>query len=919
VEPANLEERIMQTTRTYRIFDLVGRRIGIVAVGAMLLVIALGLIGPMIADTDEPNFDPAGEVFDTLERSGESLRGESTVETAMFLVEPVAGDSNVLTADAIREWHEASNRVRTNPEFSQHLVNRFDRDAGTSVPGVMSITDAVDAQLDGGIESSTDSEIVDAVAATLNAGSGMEYMRFTLSEQASTSIDVDGTKRYEAPAFTTRVVFDSASFESNSDQELWLRDMQAEFRTGAIHTDSIGVAIDGDITFEEAATQSAPFIFLAVGLIVLLVAVVHRSFWSAAVVGAGLAATTLAYYGTAALLGLKMGSLLLAFIVPIAMISFGVDFYIHGVGRVREMQVERGMGVSKAYPFGMTAVFTAMFLAVSSSVAAFLANAASGTEAIIQFGVGSAVALAWAYVLLGQLAPRVTVGLEAFVGPNPRMRAMKPVYAFGTLVMAIVGGLTVALGAVMPTIGAIAFIVFVVFFVGATALVARWRNHRAMMSGKTLVDGHSGVAHGLAPVGTFVSSLARWKMITIPIIIVVTLLGFARATDVESGFKIEDFLSSNTDFAQSIVRVSEHFPSSGEGSSLVFIEGDLANPANLALIDDLTRALSESDAEFGRNTEGDLLVGLHAGDLVRMVMAVPSAVSTIESDGPTLIDTDGDLLPDSAAGIAAIYRYAAANGVPGADGAIAVSVDDVRTVIAETDAGYATAVRIQVGSFTDGEVIVPVREAMQEAADQYESSADGVTALVSGEVIAQYVSMDSFTRSMLVSLPLAALLTFILASVMLRSIRYALVAVVPIGLVVIGVYAFMATFGYTVNVVTATIAAIAVGVGIDFSTHFTARYREELGVDGSRLEAVKRTGSGTGGALVLSALTSVLGFTVMAMAPTPIFATFGVLTAVMIVLSLAVALLVLPSLLVLVSSDIPQPADEREHSHVAAV
>jgi predicted RND superfamily exporter protein len=238
-------------------------------------------------------------------------------------------------------------------------------------------------------------------------------------------------------------------------------------------------------------------------------------------------------------------------------------------------------------------------------------------------------------------------------------------------------------------------------------------------------------------------------------------------------------------------------------------------------------------------------------------------------------------------------------------------------VIAETDAGYATAVRIQVGSFTDGDVIVPVRNAMEDAAVHYVDSTDGVTALVSGEVIAQYVSMESFTRSMLVSLPLAALLTFILASVMLRSIRYALVAVLPIGMVVTGVYAFMATFGYTVNVVTATIAAIAVGVGIDFSTHFTARYREELAVDGSRLGAVRRTGAGTGGALVLSAVTSVLGFTVMAMAPTPIFATFGMLTAVMIVLSLAVALLVLPSLLVAVSKDTHQTV--KEEAHVRAI
>ena len=65
------------------------------------------------------------------------------------------------------------------------------------------------------------------------------------------------------------------------------------------------------------------------------------------------------------------------------------------------------------------------------------------------------------------------------------------------------------------------------------------------------------------------------------------------------------------------------------------------------------------------------------------------------------------------------------------------------------------------------------------------------------------------------------------------------------------------------------------------------------------LEAVRRAGAGTGGALVLSALTSVLGFAVMATAPTPMFSTFGLLTAVMIALALAASLLVLPSLLVM--------------------
>ena len=219
----------------------------------------------------------------------------------------------------------------------------------------------------------------------------------------------------------------------------------------------------------------------------------------------------------------------------------------------------------------------------------------------------------------------------------------------------------------------------------------------------------------------------------------------------------------------------------------------------------------------------------------------------------------------------------------------------------------------RIRRLVDGQVIVPAEDALNAAALSIEQDAPGLDASVSGEVLTSYHGLAAFTQSMVVSLPLAVLLTLILASLLLRSFRYALVSVIPIAFVVIGVYAFMAVAGYTVNVVTATIAAIAVGVGIDFSTHFTARYREELKRQPDRLVAVRRAGEGTGGALVLSALTSVLGFMVMAFAPNPVFATFGLLTSVMIGLALITALVVLPSMLVMATPrrTTPPRADER--------
>ena len=163
---------------------------------------------------------------------------------------------------------------------------------------------------------------------------------------------------------------------------------------------------------------------------------------------------------------------------------------------------------------------------------------------------------------------------------------------------------------------------------------------------------------------------------------------------------------------------------------------------------------------------------------------------------------------------------------------------------------------------------------------------------------------------MLLSLPLALLLTFGIVSVMLRSVKYALISVVPILLVVAWVYGFMYLADYSINPVTATIAAISIGVGIDFATHFTVRFREELAGEPSRFPALRRAGEGTGGALIISALTSIAGFSVLGMAPMPIFAIYGVLTAVMIALAVLVTLLVLPSLLLLVTPSLK--GEERE-------
>lgn len=888
----------MENARTYRMYDWVNRHAAFVTVALIVGIIGIGTAGVMAADTSEPDFDPEAEIFTIYERAEAVLRSDSTIAQASFLVESANG-GDVLTADAFREWHAASTRVRSTPTNQEHLVDRFDTDTGTAVPGVLSIVDVVDTAIPGGLAGASDADVKVALATVLADGSPFTEMRYTLSEQATNFDGMSGTV-WAAPAFTAQVVYDTATFVDNPAAETWLRDVQATFQEDSLHTRSIGVAIDAELAFSEGATNSAPFIFLAVALIIVLIAVVHRSYWSAVVVAAGLTATAIAYYGTSALLGLKMGSMLLAFVVPIAAISFGVDFFIHGIGRVREMQVEEGLSARRAYPAGMAAVFTAVLLAASSSIAAFLSNVSSGTEAILQFGIGAAIALGWSYVVLGQLAPRVLIGIEQFVGPNPVKGASRAFYAIALAGVAVVGGLAVALAAVMTAIGIAALVVVLLALVAGPALLTRWRNSRAAHNGKAIQNQEHGAARGLPAAGSFVHFLARWRWVTVPVALGFGGIALMAALQVKSGFEITDFLSSNSDFATSIERVDEHFPSSGQGSSFVLVEGDLTSPEVLAALDGAVEVLDTSTADFGRNGGGDLVVRLHAGDLVKMTLAAPESAAMIAEEGADLTDANGDGYPDTPSSIRAVYDHISENGVPTPDGGVALTPDEIAGVLSD-DGGSAqtTAVTVMVGSFTDGQVIEPAEEALNAAALSIEQAVPGLEASVSGEVLTSYHGLAAFTQSMVVSVPLAVLLTLVLASSLLRSFRYALISVIPVAFVVTGVYAFMAVTDLTVNVVTATIAAIAVGVGIDFSTHFTARYREELARHTDRLGAVRQAGESTGGALVLSALTSVLGFMVMAFAPNPVFATFGLLTSVMIGLALIVALIVLPSMLVM--------------------
>jgi len=918
-----------QNARAEAFFGWVNTHVRLITVGVVVLTL-VAVWPASLRSQEEPDFNPSGEIYLTQDLVDEQFVNSSPIEAALFIVDAKDG-GDALTRDVLFEFKQNSDALRSNADLISDLAVQFRPGLGEEVDGVFSLADKVDEVLPGGLGAASDADVKIALAEILGEGAVGSPLRDTLSAAATSRIGVvDGQEVvvWEAPAFTATVVFDLTGFggrDSDSDGAIavgldgedYLRKVQTELRGDQASAQTLGVLIDVGLTSEEQLNASMPFVLLAVVGILMLVGALLRSYWAAALVGVGLGITMLWYNAVLTLIGFD-GGLLLGFIGPVSVIAFGVDFFVHASGRAREQQVA-GLSRDESYPRGLTLVFPALLLAVVSSAAAFISNGVAGIEAIVQFGIGTAIALLIGFVILGLVTPRWLLTIEDMVGDPPLDRGLMIRHKIGFVVMSLFAGIVVAMAVGAAPVGAGALIVFVPLFIFLPIRMTRRSYAKAAAAGRPTGTVIKGAGHGFKAAGDLVHFLARWRVITIPVTVALAVMGAIAFTQVGSEFSFEDFFSKDSDAVQSINLFEEHFgESSGIGSGFIYVEGDLTQPDTLAAIDDVVAQLDADEAAatddyLSRDVNGN--VTLRQDNAVTIVQTAVAAPAAMAAAGLEITDTDGDGLADTADQIAAIYDLAFSEGIITDDGDLAYDADSVTELLWTNGSGnYATIVMVGIPTFTEDAIILDARSGLNDAAATLEASAGGAALTnvsVSGEAITSQDGLAAFTDAMLLALPVALLLCALLAAFVMRSIKYGLAAVIPILLVVGWVYGFMWWADYKINVVTATIAAIAVGVGIDYSTHFTMRFREEFENEPSRFPALRRAGEGTGGALAVSAGSSIIGFSFMALAPMPIFVTFGVLTAVMIAFSLLVSLLVLPSVLLVVTRS--RTGAERQH------
>jgi len=184
----------------------------------------------------------------------------------------------------------------------------------------------------------------------------------------------------------------------------------------------------------------------------------------------------------------------------------------------------------------------------------------------------------------------------------------------------------------------------------------------------------------------------------------------------------------------------------------------------------------------------------------------------------------------------------------------------------------------------------------QFVADRYRDDATAT-----GQVVVFQVISDLILESALVSLGIALAGASVFLVIVYRIFEgYASLGVanvVPILVTVALVAGSMRFLGIAFNAITATILAITIGLGIDYSVHVTHRFADER-EHHDLMTALERTVRGTGGALFGSMLTTVSGIGVLSLAVFPAIGQFGVLTGLSVFYAFMASVVALPSTLV---------------------
>ena len=361
----------------------------------------------------------------------------------------------------------------------------------------------------------------------------------------------------------------------------------------------------------------------------------------------------------------------------------------------------------------------------------------------------------------------------------------------------------------------------------------------------------------LARTGRLVSTRPRRILI---IAIVFGLVSGAGTFLVKVDTNLENFFP-----AKHPVRLSSGVINSSFGGSQnisILVEGDILDPAVMKKIDYYEKELKKQP---------------DVGNVISIASVVHEISKALNDAG----DPFYDLIPESRNAIAQYMELFMMSGDP----------DDLERMVDFDFRKAQIMVRINNGSNLALKGVLAEIQRLTEG-DAHVTRIGGyglVAADLAGLVL----------HGQVLSLVIAILVVFVLLSAIFRSFSAGLIGSIPLVLAMTILFGWMGYLGIRLDIATALLSSIMIGVGVDYTIHFLWRYKteREMGLDPSG--AIMKTLTTTGRGISFNALSVILGFCALPFSVFPPLRFFGFLVIVTIFSCLVGALVIIPALVLI--------------------
>jgi hypothetical protein len=392
-------------------------------------------------------------------------------------------------------------------------------------------------------------------------------------------------------------------------------------------------------------------------------------------------------------------------------------------------------------------------------------------------------------------------------------------------------------------------------------------------------------------IGSFAILPKKFAVATVIVFIIGTGFAAFAMTGLSTQFSFLDFVPTTSPLRATAVTIDDSF--NFPETTTVLVEGEVATGAAWnAMLDSYTAAADIPEVQS---------IELEGGTRFATGQSLMSVMFQFLNPGAATFDQDmfnvalevgfgQDRRVPVDSDVTQLYDIAYANHPEVMIGVLSISGDggyDAALFNFDTTSGETGA-----GDISDAlnAAFVPVRDAGLD------------TVATSGFIISDLIVTtlrDSQLSSLVLTLTAALLLLVINFWFESRRPMLGVITTVPVAMVVIWVFGFMAIVGIAFGPVTSMVSAVGIGIGIPYMIHVTHRYLEERVTQDNENDAIEETLIHTGGALGGSALTTMAGFGILMLSTTIPFRQFGFVLAYTIFLALMAAIALLPSMLVL--------------------